>query len=254
MQMFSPEIDGTWKTHLPLTAFSNFQLLSSFVNDELTDKNTPLPKATVYLTPELGEIELRQGELQWRGVIKEPVLLGFESGNALAIKRINEQSEIEISWTVLTSNSAHLIKIMRGFYLEKQLETNPAQSKNTAFNDLLLRCNDWLADGDVGLSSLAIYRNLVEIPAGLKTEPKTDHPHDPSDLFRCLKLLRIAPELDDTKMSTVSSQWKALVDIWPELESTFSKEKAKGNKMPETYALMQSALYPKTSKKSSPMK
>jgi hypothetical protein len=64
-----------------------------------------------------------------------------------------------------------------------------------------------------------------------------DHPHDPSDLCRCLYVSPSAP----THMQERSPQWAALVDHWDELADLLAEEHPNGS-APKTYARMQELL------------
>lgn len=65
----------------------------------------------------------------------------------------------------------------------------------------------------------------------------TDHPHDPSDLLRCLNVSRCAPK----HMRSRSLEWAALVDHWDELRDLVEAEKPTG-RAPRTYARMRELL------------
>lgn len=74
----------------------------------------------------------------------------------------------------------------------------------------------WLYDGNVGQSSLALAQHLHLIPTGNNGEREISSsiPHDASDFARCAALLNRAPFLNDLlpNMSTVNEQWKALME------------------------------------------
>ncbi len=107
-------------------------------------------------------------------------------------------------------------------------------------DDLLLRLKDlqsstrpmegvdeaavrWLAAGERGLSSDTMFSHLTGVQAG---GGEVHHPHDPSDLRRCLLLLEQVPSLRErfSAMSQVSPQWAALVDAWPSLSALMEEE------------------------------
>jgi hypothetical protein len=60
------------------------------------------------------------------------------------------------------------------------------------------------------------------------------HPHDPSDLCRCLAIQKNPPE----HMRGVSAEWAILVDHWRELADMLAEEHPSG-RAPKTYARMQ---------------
>lgn len=77
----------------------------------------------------------------------------------------------------------------------------------------------WLANGDRGISSNAIVHHLTGVPCVRYGKPGNDHPHDPDDLTRCVKLLERCPELAPRvgEMATRSPEWAALAGQWDEL-------------------------------------
>lgn len=97
----------------------------------------------------------------------------------------------------------------------------------------------WLRKGERGLSSNAMCKALFGVPAGAGTE----HPHDPSDLRRCILFLDASGAHDHVqKMAGVSPEWSRLVSGWADLTACFAKEMATGKKAPKTHALMQELL------------
>lgn len=73
----------------------------------------------------------------------------------------------------------------------------------------------WLYDGDVGQSSLALAQHLYLVPHKLNNGRKLSSsvPCDAADFSRCVALLDRAPFLlnDLTKMMEVSAEWSALL-------------------------------------------
>jgi hypothetical protein len=82
----------------------------------------------------------------------------------------------------------------------------------------------WINYGERGVSSESIVQALFGIP--LTGRWGIDTPHDPSDLRRCLLLLRDSPETAARfqEMQTVSPRWKRFVKHWSELERVFLEE------------------------------
>lgn len=105
----------------------------------------------------------------------------------------------------------------------------------------------WLMNGERGISSEAIVSHLYKIPLN---QYGLDHPYDPDDFKRCVKLLRWSPEVRERfgEMRTASRQWARLVDHWDEIERTFVEEVGedwnwlRGKTAPRTYFLMKRIL------------
>lgn len=108
-------------------------------------------------------------------------------------------------------------------------------------SELYSKVIEWLADGDTGTSSKTIafwlskrliYRNGPDVPS------------DPSDLGRCLRLLRAIPELRERlpEMAECSPQWAHMLTYWDEIEQSMIDEVGidweKGRSAPRTYELM----------------
>ena len=111
----------------------------------------------------------------------------------------------------------------------------------------------WLGNGERGLSSDAIVIRLTgeKWLAGRYNSGK-DHPHDPGDFRRCMKLLSAVPVARAAigEMRDVSREWAALVQHWDELEALALDEvpdvlgtaKANGGRAPRLYARMRELL------------
>lgn len=92
---------------------------------------------------------------------------------------------------------------------------------------------------DVGMSSKAM------AAASVGVTKCTSHPHDPSDLNRCVKLVGEIPEIKEKfhLISELSPTWKRLIDKWDELESTLKSEVESGSgRAPKTYDLIKSII------------
>lgn len=74
----------------------------------------------------------------------------------------------------------------------------------------------WLYDGNVGQSSLALAQHLHLIPTGQNQDRKISRstPQDAADFARCAALLERAPFLNDMlpKMAQVNKEWEALME------------------------------------------
>jgi hypothetical protein len=106
------------------------------------------------------------------------------------------------------------------------------------------RVNRWIVGGDVGLSSKTIWATMLGIDLG---EDGVNHPHDPADLGRCLRLLELVPEWKPRlpELAALDPRWRSLVEHWRELASSMEDEVGvaweKGKCAPATYALMRTA-------------
>jgi hypothetical protein len=111
----------------------------------------------------------------------------------------------------------------------------------------------WLAVGEHGMSSCAIFVKLTGLPHRMLSDERGfPHPLDPDDLRRCLLLLRAVPSLAPRigEMAACSPQWAALAGAWDELTRLFAAELAPahweqpphGAMAPKTYARMRALL------------
>ena len=102
---------------------------------------------------------------------------------------------------------------------------------------------NWIAEGEgVGRSAEAM---ALSVTGNFK---KKNHPYDPSDFNRCLKLIKKVPEIADNfdNVAKISATWCKLIDNWHDIESCFISEVGfdwcNGNKAPKTYALIKSII------------
>lgn len=93
----------------------------------------------------------------------------------------------------------------------------------------------WLANDDVGTSSRTM---AFWLAFGIRI-CGASHPCDPSDLGRCLRLLRCVPILRGRlhRMSAISPTWAVIVGQWRQLEKLYWKEAPTG-RCPQTYELL----------------
>lgn len=105
------------------------------------------------------------------------------------------------------------------------------------------RAAKWLRDGQVGMSSRAIYCHMTG-----GEEKRWSYPSDPDDLNRCLLLLDLIPEWKERmgEMATRGGAWTGLAVRWEELTTTFLDEVglgwSKANSAPKTFALMKQVI------------
>lgn len=104
------------------------------------------------------------------------------------------------------------------------------------------RARRWIVDGQVGMSSKAIWSHMMDVPCREMSDPR-----DPDDLNRCLLLLDLIPEWASRmgEMAQYGASWAGLSARWGEIAGTFIAEVglnwSHGKRAPQTYALMQAA-------------
>lgn len=91
----------------------------------------------------------------------------------------------------------------------------------------------WLASDDVGLSS----KYMASVLSG-QFYASNNHPRDPADLGRCIRLLIAVPELASQlhEMKACSPQWSAVIDNWDKWKELYEAGEGK-----ELYQEMKSA-------------
>lgn len=107
----------------------------------------------------------------------------------------------------------------------------------------------WLASGERGISSNAIVQHLTGIKCLRHDLGHPDHPYDPGDLTRCVRLLEQCPELRERlgRMASRSPEWAALVGAWDELVATLDSEEPRWRdgryaRAPRTYRRMRELI------------
>ena len=99
----------------------------------------------------------------------------------------------------------------------------------------------WLVNSRTGLFSKCMLATIINGGPVLGGRDAKFHPHDPSDLKRCITLLDAAPELRDhlNVMQEVSNEWNVLIKHWADLEAMFKEElQVNPNKAPLTLKFM----------------
>lgn len=94
----------------------------------------------------------------------------------------------------------------------------------------------WFAGDDTGLSS----KHMAAVSAGVSGNG--NHPHDPSDLGRCIRLVHNVPEIRAAFPAIAASgpKWKTVITHWDELVSLYAQE-CQGRRYfnaPKTYERM----------------
>lgn len=122
--------------------------------------------------------------------------------------------------------------------LDRILARRDAARRDIDRLDVYERAYRWRDAGDTGLSSMAIWMTMMGLPS------ERDHPYDPSDLGRCLRLLERIPEWKPRvkELACLSPTWAALVARWDELASLMETEVGffgeNGTRAPKTYRLI----------------
>lgn len=102
----------------------------------------------------------------------------------------------------------------------------------------LRRVIHWFASKDTGMSSEAIASHMAI------GECDGSYPHDPADLGRCLRLLKLFPEWEARigEMSAYGKVWAAYAARWQDMKTAMEDEVgidwSKARKAPKTYDLM----------------
>lgn len=103
---------------------------------------------------------------------------------------------------------------------------------------------EWLANGDVGLSSLAIVQRLTGITMtanGTRKNGCEDTPIDPGDISRILAMFDMVPAARAylSLMSDVSADWETIVRHWSEIEEQYRQEEHNPSGCaPKTYRML----------------
>ena len=126
------------------------------------------------------------------------------------------------------------------------------QPKETAVESgkpLTQRLAEWHAGSDTGSSSKSIAAKM----SGVSPDRYGwAYPHDPDDLGRCLRLLRLIPEWQPriSEMAECGHMWRRLVPHWEELSRSMEGECGlfweKAKAAPKTYAMMRKILEAKS--------
>lgn len=131
--------------------------------------------------------------------------------------------------------------------LRKLLEAGALEAEQAANPGMTPAAVKWLAHGERGVSSNAIFTYLTGVDAS--RDSGLGHPHDPADFRRCRLLLEQVPELQQRLpgMSGASTAWANLVAKWGDICNAMDAEipywrDARGGTAPQTYALIRAAV------------
>ena len=80
----------------------------------------------------------------------------------------------------------------------------------------------WLLTGDRGISSETIFGAI----SGLWINRNQYPPSDPSDFYRCYKLIKEVPEWKNElyKVAKLSNTWRNVIDKWNELSKLLEEQ------------------------------
>lgn len=111
--------------------------------------------------------------------------------------------------------------------LETLRKTAPPRRLPEGVEALSPAARAWLAQGERGLSSEAMFQHLTGFDANRKRSlSHTAYPHDAADFRRCRLLLEQVPELTPRlgEMASLSREWAQLVKQWDCLCATLDAE------------------------------
>lgn len=123
---------------------------------------------------------------------------------SIAIVNTNEKS-----LTIQFSPSGKLI-------LSKE-NSSELRQKPEYINDIHQKIDDWLWNGETGLSSMAIVQHLFLIPNNLMKKDEEIYysiPRDDSDYSRCVKMFDAIPELMEKlpNLSKINDNWAKIME------------------------------------------
>lgn len=137
--------------------------------------------------------------------------------------------------------------------LRKRLKAGALQAECAANPWASEAAMQWLATGERGMSSEAMFHHLTGIQCRKVSDWRDDraaHPYGPTDLRRCRLLLEQVPELQMLlqNMATLSKPWARLIRDWDVICSTMDAETPSWRTpdhsaaAPKTYTLIKAAI------------
>lgn len=131
----------------------------------------------------------------------------------------------------------------------RKLYENATVRKEYPFTSLSDKAIQWLAIGEHGRSSVAMFNHLTGVsPRGMNESDAAAHPLDPDDFRRCRLLIEQVPELltQISMMSSISQVWAALVGQWAEICEAMDQEspnwRARSGKANTAHELIEQCL------------
>lgn len=104
------------------------------------------------------------------------------------------------------------------------LEQNPQSCQTDVSSRFFIpeTAQQWLLKGDKGISSETIFGAIT----GLTINSSKYPPADPSDFYRCYKLIKAVPEWKSelNKVSQLSKTWKNVIDNWHKLSELLEEQ------------------------------
>lgn len=101
---------------------------------------------------------------------------------------------------------------------------------------------EWLSSNDTGISSKSL---AFEYLGTLNNN--VDAPRDPSDLGRCLRLIKIVPDVRKCvdSLATKHLRWAKAAKVWEQIAKSMEEEVgidwSKGERAAKTYTMMKEA-------------
>lgn len=102
------------------------------------------------------------------------------------------------------------------------------------------RAFKWLATGNTGISS----KTMLFTHFGVEGDYTCHAPSDPSDFNRCLLMLEMVPEVEQSfdKIAKINSEWAAIIKHFQDIKTCFLAEVGRdwcnARSAPKTYKLM----------------
>lgn len=179
-------------------------------------------------------------DVVFTGKIKKEEFALIKNGKTFEVNQLDQHYFVRLGNGKL--NIAQSLEKLEQYCLNKDMD-NYSPTEKKAY--------DWLENGKTGLSSLVVLHTLLPNIKHSKTEQlesgkNSSYPHDTSDFNRCLGLFNHVPELkqDLSKLRTVNTQWRNLVDKWEAIIDFMDN-----NQLDEANTLINQCVNPSKAKK-----